>query len=252
MRIILGRELLRRAILLSPVGALPFLLFAGLLGCRESSFTVAPPGQTPTQFVFSPGDHAEYDNWKLDDYGYRITSSRFRSSWTVVDTAQRRFGFFPVVAIVDSEFAPSTGGSDSLVRVDTLIFYISPGGSIYQYGFLAALMKRREGFRLTPAWDQLAAFAAGGSGDFVVGYADSAKTRTVYGHISGQREFVPVVVNGVQTLILAYKIEAGALNLDLTIWVSDAPSAVLRVRDESNDVAPGTMKEITFLRTAGR
>jgi hypothetical protein len=231
---------------------LPFLFVVSFLGCREDTTSVTSSSAIPFWFVLSPGDSYRYNNWKLDEYGYRILSSQFRDSWTVADTGRSYKGRSPATFVTDSVFATTTSGADSLVRVETLIFHISPGGEIEQYGFLKSLLEPRLGTAVQPAWDQIAAFSNGTSQRWIVGYADTALSEPVYGSIEDQRDFVAVEVNGTQTLLLAYIVAIDSPDLEVTIWITDTPSAVLRIRDESIQSTSGSVKEIEAVRSAGR
>ncbi len=227
--------------------ALPFFCSAVLFGCRENTSPVVPPGELNVRFAFNNGDYASYDNWNLDEFGYIIPNTRFRDSWIVIDTAGRRAGLSPVSVVVDSIFRGVSANPDSLVRIDTLLFYTSPEGDLYQYGFLAALLKRREGTALKPQWDRIAAFSLGLSGFWTVGPVDSADS--VYATMSSATTYIAVNFNGVQTALLAYTIEMTDPDLDVTLWLTNSPSAVVVERDESNDVALGRMKEINMVYT---
>ena len=232
--------------------ALPFLFVVSFLGCREDTTAVTPSSAIPFRFALSPGDFYRYNNWKLDEYGYRIVSSQFRDSWTVADTGRSYKNRYPVTFVTDSLFATTTSGGDSLVRVETLYFHVSPGGGIEQYGFLTSLLEPRLGTTVQPTWNQIAVFSNGTSQRWIVGYADTALSEPVYGSIEDQRDFVAVEVNGAQTLLLAYIVAIDSPDLEVTIWITDAPSAVLRIRDESIQSTLGSMKEIEAVRSAGR
>ena len=231
---------------------LPFLLLLLLLGCREDTSSVTSSSAIPVQFTLSRGDYFRYNNWKLDEYGFRIISSRFGDSWIVADTGRSHNGRYPVAFVTDSVFATTSGGADSLTRVDTLYLHISSQGDIEQFGFLKSLLERRQGVAIQPTWDRIAAFSMGTSQRWIVGYADTAMAEPVYGLIENQREFVAVEVNGTQTLLLAYRVNIDSPDLEVTIWITDAPSALLRLRDESLHSTLGSMKEIELLRSVGR
>lgn len=246
MYTIVGRVSLRPILWLFRCAALPFLLCAVPFGCREDNQSVAPPGQPTVRFTFGRGDHALYNNWNLDEDGYSIISSRFRDSWTVIDTAGQFFGRSPVTVVLDSVFVGTSTRPDSVASVDSLFYYKSPEGDVYQRGFLSTLLKRREGIELMPQWDLIAAFSQGVPSSWVVGYADRAVP--VYASIGGSREFVTADVNGMQTVLLSYRIEIGGPDFDAAFWLIDSPPAVFRLRDESSGAVSGMMKELTTLR----
>lgn len=246
-----GRVPVRHPQDVSPGVTLLFVLLLCLAGCRDvSSFVEASPA-IPFRFNLTPGDFFRYNNWQLDEYGYRITASRFRSSWTVADTGRWYEGRSPVTSLIDSVFAATSTGRDSLVHVDTLYIHVTSQGDLEQFGFLASLLGRRQVKGVSPSWDRIAAFSTGVSQRWVVGYADTAKTQPVYGLIETQRDFVAVDVNGTQTLLLAYAVDIDSRDLEVTIWIAEAPPAILRIRDESLGTTLGTSKEVESLRSAG-
>jgi hypothetical protein len=81
----------------------------------------------------------------------------------------------------------------------------------------------------------------------LVGYAEMAVP--VYASIGGSREFVAADVNGVQTVLLSFRIEMRGPDLDAALWLTDSPPAVFRMRDESSGAVSGMMKELAALRT---
>ena len=246
-----GRVAVRHTQGVSPGVTLPFVLLLCLAGCRDvSSFVEASPA-IPFQFNLTRGDYFRYNNWRLDEYGYRITASRFRSSWTVADTGRSYKDRSAVTTVIDSVFATTSSGRDSLVHLDTQYLHVTPQGDLEQFGFLASLLEHRRVESISPSWDRIAAFSMGASPRWVVGYADTAKTEPVYGLIEAQRDFVAVEVNGTQTLLLAYRVDIDSRDLEVTIWITETPPAILRIRDESLGTTLGTSKEIESLRSAG-
>ena len=246
-----GRVAVRHTQGVSPGVTLPFVLLLCLAGCRDvSSFVEASPA-IPFQFNLTRGDYFRYNNWQLDEYGYRITASRFRSSWTVVDTGRSYENRSAVTFVIDSVFAAISTGRDSLMHLDTLYLHLTPEGDLEQFGFLASLLGHRQMEGVSPSWDRIAAFSTGASQKWVVGYADTAKAEPVYGLIETQRDFVAVDVDGTQMLLLAYRVDIDSRDLEVTIWITETPPAILRIRDESLGATLGTLKEIESLRSAG-
>ena len=246
-----GRTSLRRLIWWVPGVVLPFLFLLTVGSCREDRPPVGSSSSIPFRWKPAVGDYAVYDNWQLDSYGFKISNSRFRSSRTVADTAARRFGYFPVLVFVDSLFGTMAAGGDTLVRTDTLLFYASPDGEIFQYGFLASLLRAHMGLTLTPQWDRMSAFSLGSPSSWTVGYADSARRTVVSGMISGQRDFLGVMLNGMQTAVPAYRIDMSTADFDASLWLSDSPSSMLRLVYEPVGSGNGSLVELTTLRTGG-
>lgn len=251
LSVAVGRVLRRRLGGLWLAVALPIVFLVPLLGCREEEVGGGSSGAIRFEFSVRRGDRVEYYNWRLDQYGYRISASQFRDTWTVIDTGAQYRGRSSVSVIIDSVFATGTGGGETLSRVDTLYFHITPGGDIYKYGFLSAIVRRRENAWVDSEWDRIAAFPLGSSTGWIVGYADSLKRRPVYGQIVPEREYIAVDVNGVQTVLSTYRVDMFASGLDLRLWLTDSPPAILGIRDESEVGVTGLEKEILAIRRAG-
>jgi hypothetical protein len=244
-----GRTARRRQILWLPGVVLPFLFLLAQAGCREDRPSVAPSSSIPFRWKPGAGDYAVYDNWKLDAYGNKISGSKFRSSRTVTDTAARHSGYFPVVVLLDSLFGEIATGGDTLVRTETHYLYASPDGDIFQYGFLASVVHEHTGLILIPQWDRLSAFSLGIPGSWTVGYADSAGRTVVSGMMSGERDFLAVLLNGLQTAVPAYRIDMSSGDFEVSLWLSDSPTSMLRFVYEPSGAGIGSLRELTALHT---
>ncbi len=251
IRSLRGRVSFRARCGLSAAVTLPLFFVLTFHGCRDNTTSVTSSSAIPFRFAPVPGDYVRYNNWKLDEYGYRISSSRFRDSWTVTDTGETYMGRYPVTFVLDSVFGPVSGGG-LLIRVDTLYFHISSGSEIEQFGFLSFLLELHLGTPIQPTWDRVASFSLGMSQRWVVGYSDTGRSEPVYGSIESQQDFVTVEVNGTPTLLLSYIVDIDSPDLRVTLWMTDSPSAVLRIRDESTQSLPGRMKEVDAIRSVGR
>ena len=247
-----GRVGLRRLLGVSVGVTLPYVMLLFLTGCREDSASLAPSPGIPFSFKLTPGDFTRYNNWKLNEYGSTITTSRFRDSWTVADTGRSYRGQVSVTVIIDSVFDISSAGPDVLRQIDTLYFHLSQNGDVEQYGFLASLLQRRDGTNLHPRWDRIGGFSVGSLQSWIVGYADTGGTQAVVGRIEEQPDYVVTNVNGVQTVLLAYVVDIDAADLVVTLWMTDTPPALLRLRDESTQTITGMMKEVELLRPVSR
>lgn len=246
----MGRSGKRRIALQSSSGGvkkavLLFVLFAVWAGCREELPTVVPEH---IEVRFSPGDYFVYENWDLDEYGFRIQNSQFRSSWTVRDTGFHGGSYGSSILILDSIF--STVTIDTLVRVDSVHLRIDSNGDIYRFGFIEELIRRKEGREAPRGWDRIAAFSGGFNTSWVVGWADSVGGEPVLGTVTNSRRAVAVSVNGVNTVVLAYDIIITSQRLYVTLRISESPSAFLGFRDESVYGANGVLQEVRQVRSS--
>lgn len=246
----MGRSEKRRIALHAPgrvvqQAILLFVVFAVWSGCREELPTVVPEH---IKLRFSPGDYFAYENWDLDEYGFRIQNSLFRSSWTVHDTGFHGGSFGSSTLIIDSIF--STVAVDTLVRVDSVLLRIDSNGDIYQFGFVEGLIRRKEGREVPRGWDRIAAFSGGFNTSWVVGWADSVGGEPVLGTVTNNRRAVAVSVNGVNTVVLAYDIIITSQRLYVTLRIGDSPSAFLGFRDESVYGANGVLQEVRQVRSS--
>lgn len=227
--------------------ALVFFLSLVVISCRRE-IPVTPPQQSaPPLFRFSPGDYFVYDNWLLS-FGSRIPSSRFKNSWTVLDTGRTLRGRTRVTVVIDSTF--STSGQ--LTRRDSVLFSFDSAGDVYQFGFLSGLIAVRESLIIAPQWERIAAFSVAAGSSWTIARLDSANRvrppQTVFGEIAAMREYVGFSVNGVQQVVLAYRVEIRKPNLDYTFWLTDEPAAFVRVLDESVALRNPTLRELVSAR----
>lgn len=227
--------------------ALP-LLFLSLPGCREQLPTGPSPVPTYLQFTLPLNSYYTYDNWKFDSYGFPVSSSEFRNSWTVVDTGAVSLGYPGVTVVVDSIFTRDPGGGDSLERVEQRYFR-SENGDVLEYGFIARLLQQRDSVLIPPQWDKLFSSTAGANSSWMVEGNDSLLDG-VYATFYPSRELLGATVNGIPTGILAYHVEITGGNLDIHFWISDSPSCVLRIEDDSNVAASRRYQRLILLRTA--
>jgi len=117
-------------------------------------------------------------------------------------------------------------------RVDTLFFRFSPPGEVYAYGYLAQLIKRREGREIPPGWDRIAAFSLPPPVTWSVGFVDSTQTLRAVGETTGEVLFFEVVVNGVRTAIPAREADISKSNLLASLWLASSPSVAVRLRED--------------------
>jgi hypothetical protein len=243
-----GRAPAYRRVTVLCVVAFPFLLSV-LPGCREQ-IPSGPAGETETlTFTLPLGGYYTYDNWKLYANGSRIPTSLFRTSWKVVDTGTVYIGYADVTVVVESTFAKDIHGIDSLGRLEQRFFRTSRNGEVFEFGFVARLLEQRDTVLISPRWDKLFAPQAGANVPWIVETNDSATIGVIYGTLLPGLETVETSINGVPSGVLAYHVEITGRNLVIDIWVSDSPSAILRVWDQSDVLYNRVFQELRVLHT---
>jgi len=227
-----GCRFILAALLLSVAGTLN--------GCRDNGTPLGPGTLPAFRLSVSVGDRFLYDGWDVDWYGYRIDSTVTRHTWQVVSTAGRIAGFSDVIVITDSALTRAT----SALHLDTLYFRSTTDGSLYRYGFLAALILRREKRIIRPLWDLLIFPEAGSSGSWTVGPTDSLGTQKVNGTIAAGEDYFDLTVNGVRSAYRARRCDLLGATLEYYIWMANSPSSLPRMEeypDPFNDATRGSV-----------
>jgi hypothetical protein len=197
----------------------------------------------------STGDRFLYDGWDFDWYGYRIDSTVARHTWQVLSTAGQVGGFRDVIIITDSIVTRAT----SALHLDTLYFRSTTDGSLYRFGFLAALMFRREKRVIQPAWDLLTFPGAGSSGSWTVGPTDSLGTEIVNGQIAAGEDYLDATVNGTHSAFPARRCDLLGPSLEYYLWIADSPSCLPRMEEypgPSDESAHGSVLVLSEVVTA--
>ena len=135
----------------------------------------------------------------------------------------------------------------SPAKSDTLHFQFLPSGDIYQYGFIAGVVARREGVHLVPSWDRIAALSLPTNGTWAVGTADPGGTDSLRGTVLGDQGYFIASLNGVRTVFHGYGVSLSSLDIDYTIVVSDVPPAVLFIQELSTPIATGFLRSLATL-----
>jgi hypothetical protein len=232
------------------VVTLPFLLIL-LVGCREQIYS--PPTLEPVnlQFMFPLNSYCSFDNWKLSPSGSRLSASRFRTSWTVVDTGAVAVGFPSVAIVIDSTFARDVGGADSLVQTLYRYFRTASNGDVFEFGFIARLFEQRDTIDVNPNWDKFLSPSTEANTFWTVGTNDSSTVGTVYARFLPGLETVRDSINGVSMGVLAYHVEITGRNLTLGLWVGGSPPAFLRLWDQSEVPYNRIFQELRMRRIGG-
>lgn len=228
-----------------------FFLAVLFVSCREDLPLAGANPPSRIDLHFTPGDYFSFDNWQLDYYGRRIRSSYYRNSWTVADTGVSMRGEVDVTVMIDSTF-DSTG---QLARLDSLFFRVDANGDLFQYGFLSSLIAERESLNLAPQWDRIAAFSQPRDRSWIIARIDTGmgapSNQTVVGKILSTQEYIgPVGVDGELRLILCYRIEISKPNLDIILWLSDAPTSFPQMLDGSEILPNAQLRELKIVKPA--
>lgn len=226
---------------------LPFL-FLLLTSCREQIPSPSEPGPVDLRFILPLNSYCSYDNWLLAPDGHRIRPSRYRTSWRVIDTNAVAFDSGAVAIVVDSTFATSVGGTDSLRHTELRYFHTSANGDFFEFGFIARLRRQRDTIQIDPVWDRLLSPSSGTNSLWVVEANDSA-AGNVYGVFYPQLENVEDSINGVSMGVLAHHVEFTGVNLTLAVWVGGTPPAFLRMWDQSDVPFNRVFQELRVRRT---
>jgi hypothetical protein len=201
--------------------------------------------------MFPLNSYYSFDNWKLSPGGNRISASKFRTSWTVVDTGAVAIGFPGVAIVIDSTFARNVHGADSLAQTMYRYFRTTSNGDVFEFGFIARLFEQRDTVQVRPKWDKLFSPLTGANTSWIVEANDSATIETIYARYLPALETVETSVNGVSTGVLACHVEITGMNLVVGIWISDSPTAILRVWDTSDVLYNRIFQELKVIRTSG-
>jgi hypothetical protein len=210
-----------------PILAALLFFAAALHGCRDNGTPLGPGTSPAFRLRVSVGDRFLYDGWDLDWYGYRIDASVTRHTWQVVSTTGRVAGFNDVIVITDSAVTRAT----STLHLDTLYFRSAADGSLYRYGFLAALMLRRERRVIQPLWDLLIFPEAGSSGSWTVGPTDSLGTEKVTGKLAAGEDYFDVSVNGTRGAFQSSRCDLLGPTLEYYLWMANSPSCLPRIEE---------------------
>ena len=229
---------------------LPFLLIL-LIGCREQISSTPAPEPVNLQFMFPLNSYYSFDNWKLSPGGNRISASKFRTSWTVVDTGAVAIGFPGVAIVIDSTFARNVHGADSLAQTMYRYFRTTSNGDVFEFGFIARLFEQRDTVTVNPRWDKLLSPSTETNAYWIVETGDPSSVGTVSARFLPGLETVRDSINGVSLGVLAYHVEITGRDLSLGLWVGGSPPAFLRFRDQSDVLYNRIFQELRFRRVIG-
>lgn len=223
--------------------ALLFVFLGQVEGCRDNGTGPSSGSpQTVSGLVFAVGDSLVFESWGLDPSGYTITSTHTSPVWRLYAVSDTFAGAPNVTSIAEY---PDPGTSPA--KSDTLHFQFLPSGDIYQYGFIASVVGRREGVHLAPAWDRIVALSLPTNGTWAVGTVDSGGTDVLRGTVTGDQGYFTAALNGVRTVFHGYGVSLSSSDVEYSIVISDVPPAVLLVREESTPIANGFLRYLASL-----
>jgi len=210
-------------------------------GCREDTPIAGPDGGIQLHLVMNVGDEYRFDRWLLDQYGYVITSSKTVERWRVYQKGATVFGDTGLTLLDDSVTGIGSG---------TVYMKVTEAGALYQFGFLDRVVRQMGIGKAPPQWDQLLPGTLQSGEVWVVGVADSAARDTVYGSFNSVPEYFSAVINGVQSVVSAYRIDLTGQRVQYTFWVTDTPTCITAFQEESNEFGPGFEAFLTWARVA--
>jgi hypothetical protein len=210
------------------------LVFAG---CRENA-TVLTGSDVAEVPKFSAGDSLLFDAWDLDSFGYPVTSSRKVVIWCVASVTDTVAGATGVTTVIES-----ADGTQN----DTLRFQFRTDGTVYQYGYLAKVVLRREHIQRVSQWDLLADAGRGTGSGWFVGMLDSAGMYPVYGTLEGSSYF-SAAINGTPMVFSGVTAALEGENFIAEVSFSSNPPTVLRLFEEASSGAQGFLRSLSSAR----
>jgi len=207
-------------------------------GCRENSPLQPVPASGTTVIVWHVGDQFTYDTWRLNSSGPSSSDSPFVTIRRVVATNVNIFGQIGVTVMIDS--LADTGGR---TRTDTIYFYQSSDGDLWQYGLLSSL-GQRYGWGVFPLqWERIAGLSEGWGNGWSTGQADSISE--VVGSDNETPFYFALPVNGSRLLLTAHGIE---LYDDFTtfygFWISPSPAVFIRIVEPASSTSQGLLRAL--------
>lgn len=206
----------------SGVAAAALLLLCCIPACRQ---TDAGGGGGEFRFAmsFSASSLYTYEMWSLDRLGVRVPGSN-RSRYLYVEAVGvSAYGYDDVTLLVDTREGE---------RADSVYVRCTPQGQVYQYGYVAGLVRQLQSKNIPARWDLLATFSGGPVSSWTVGWADSVGQSRIVGSTYGEEVLFDVEVNGVKTVVPAVRVYHYGETIDGTMWLSDNPTAIIQMRQQ--------------------
>ena len=218
----------------SMASAVALAVLAGVVwGCRERG-PVQPAPSAPDRLQWHAGDSFTFDTWSLDQNGFRLPATRSLTIRRVLQTGTAVQGFGGVTVMLDSIAIPGAP-----LRLDTLYFYVSKSGDLWQYGLVAALNLRYAPSSSPSAqWNLIAALSLGVNGIWTAGQADTVSN--VVGELFDESTYFNAVLDGSSLLFKTQRAElTGPIAFGYYLWLSVSPPLFARIVEPSSSLANG-------------
>lgn len=221
------------------------VVLAGVVwGCRERG-PVQPAPSAADHLQWHAGDSFTFDTWSLDQDGFRLPATHSLSVRRVLQTGAAVQGFGGVTVMLDSIAIPGAH-----LRLDTLYFYVSTSGDLWQYGLVAALDRRYVASSSPPAqWNLIAALSLGVNGIWTAGQADTVSN--VVGELFDESTYFNAVVGGSSLLFKTQRAElTGPVAFGYYLWLSVSPPLFARIVEPSSAAANGVDRLLSAAQAA--
>lgn len=196
-----------------------------LSGCRGTTGPDVP--SAATSLAFAAGDRLVFDGWTTNVWGYTLDSSKTRRTWDILTATATAGAYHDAIMIREEILHLNT----STTIVDTFLLRATAEGYVLRYGFLAELVKQREGRVIPERWDTLAIVNAR---SWTVGTLDSAGQMNVNASVPAQEDYFSVEVNGVSSIFPARRVEMESELLEYAFWFSTTPPCFPRFEEAPN------------------
>ncbi len=204
--------------------ALLFVCSLSLLSCRDTEMPQDSDGTDILHPVFREGERFVYDVWDLNRYGQRIDSTR-RTHTRVVRSLHGSIGGVDDAIVLSDSIVVQQRGTTFL---DTLYYRVSSDSGLAEFGFLATLVRKREGIDIPRRWDRL---YQPGVPSWVVGVTDSAGQERLIASLGSGADYFQISYNMMALVFPAWRVEMSGVSMDYALWLSDTPSCLPRLEE---------------------
>jgi hypothetical protein len=213
-------------------------------GCRQDA-PVQPPAAPPAHLQWQAGDSFVFDTWSLDQSGIPIPSSRSTSIRRVLRTGVRMEGFDSVTVMLDSIAVPGAP-----LRRDTLFFYQSGAGDLWQYGLLASIGRKYFGSAVPSRWDLSAALSVGINGGWTAGQVDSVTD--VVGVLLDEPVYAAASVNGTSIIFKTERVQlTGPPAFEFDLWLPVSLPLFARILETPSPDSDGLDRVLVAAHVGG-
>jgi hypothetical protein len=193
-------------------------------GCRDTNSP--DESAAPIAFALVAGDRLIYDAWLTNYWGYTLDSTRTQRTWSVLSTGATGGGYYDAIMVREEILRVGTVTTSA----DTFLLRVTPEGYVLRFGFLADLVRRRQGREIPQRWDTLAVPDAQ---SWRVGAIDSAGQEGVTASVPTEDDYFNVQVDSVSSIFAARRILMDNEYLECAFWISTAPPCFPRFEEAS-------------------